>query len=178
MDKITLLPKSFFLTRLTLARPRRAHRCTENFIHQVPTFRRPALGTWSVLSGHPSGSSPLGKPSLPSFPIGPTPLAQSQKIFRTDPGSIHATQTRDSPPVRSPARLRSTPADSWAGQNGLRIRLYGEKGGLLWRLRGLLFDALANPQYRELAWKQLPQLIDMHDPVGPLSESVAWQDPD
>lgn len=37
-----------------------------------------------------------------------------------------------------------------------------------------MLDALANPQYRELAWKQLPQLIDMHDPVGPLSESVAF----
>jgi sugar (pentulose or hexulose) kinase len=40
-----------------------------------------------------------------------------------------------------------------------------------WRRETL--DALASEKYRELAWKQLPQIIDMHDPVGPLSESVA-----
>ena len=36
-----------------------------------------------------------------------------------------------------------------------------------------MLDALGNPQYRELAWKQLPQLIEMNEPIGPLSESCA-----
>jgi sugar (pentulose or hexulose) kinase len=36
-----------------------------------------------------------------------------------------------------------------------------------------MLDALANPEHRKLAWESLPSIIDMHEPVGPLSESVA-----
>jgi sugar (pentulose or hexulose) kinase len=36
-----------------------------------------------------------------------------------------------------------------------------------------MLDALARPEYRESAWRHLPAIIDMHEPVGPLSESVA-----
>jgi sugar (pentulose or hexulose) kinase len=38
--------------------------------------------------------------------------------------------------------------------------------------KGML-DALAKPEHRELAWNCLPQIIDMNEPVGPLSESIA-----
>ncbi|QEL13476.1 xylulokinase [Limnoglobus roseus] len=40
-----------------------------------------------------------------------------------------------------------------------------------WRAE-MLF-ALADPARREQAWKHLPRIIDMNDPVGPLSEAVA-----
>ncbi len=36
-----------------------------------------------------------------------------------------------------------------------------------------MLDALAKPEYRELAWDCLPNIIDMNEPIGPLSESVA-----
>lgn len=36
-----------------------------------------------------------------------------------------------------------------------------------------MLDALANPQYRELAWNCLPRIIDMNQPVGPLAEHLA-----
>lgn len=37
-----------------------------------------------------------------------------------------------------------------------------------------MLGALAKPELRELAWKQLPTIIhDMNQPIGPLSESVA-----
>jgi sugar (pentulose or hexulose) kinase len=36
-----------------------------------------------------------------------------------------------------------------------------------------MLDALAKPENRECAWRQLPPIIDMNEPIGPLSESVA-----
>lgn len=36
-----------------------------------------------------------------------------------------------------------------------------------------MLDALAKPEHRELAWRCLPKLIDMSEPVAPLSESIA-----
>ena len=37
-----------------------------------------------------------------------------------------------------------------------------------------MLGALARPEYRELAWRQLPNIIqDMNEPIGPLSDSVA-----
>jgi sugar (pentulose or hexulose) kinase len=36
-----------------------------------------------------------------------------------------------------------------------------------------MLDALARPDYRALAWKQLPRIVDAHEPVGHLSESLA-----
>src|SRR5207244_1098798 len=36
-----------------------------------------------------------------------------------------------------------------------------------------MLDALAKPEYRELAWKTLPRIIDMAESVGKLAESVA-----
>jgi sugar (pentulose or hexulose) kinase len=38
-----------------------------------------------------------------------------------------------------------------------------------------MLDALANPEYRELAWKQLPRIVDPYEPVGPLSEALALE---
>ncbi len=38
--------------------------------------------------------------------------------------------------------------------------------------KGML-NALANPEYRKLAWNQLPDIIDQYDALGPLSEHVA-----
>ena len=32
-----------------------------------------------------------------------------------------------------------------------------------------MLEALANPIYRDLAWQQLPRIVDQHEPVGPLS---------
>jgi xylulokinase len=40
--------------------------------------------------------------------------------------------------------------------------------------RGML-DALESPEYRELAWEQLPRIIDQYEAVGPLSESLALE---
>jgi sugar (pentulose or hexulose) kinase len=40
--------------------------------------------------------------------------------------------------------------------------------------RGML-DALESPEYRELAWTQLPRIIDQYEAVGPLSESLALE---
>jgi xylulokinase len=42
------------------------------------------------------------------------------------------------------------------------------------RWRREMLDCLAMPKQRELAWKQLPRIVDdMNEPIGPLSESVA-----
>jgi sugar (pentulose or hexulose) kinase len=38
-----------------------------------------------------------------------------------------------------------------------------------------MLQALANPEYRELAWMQLPRIVDAHEPVGTLSESLALE---
>jgi xylulokinase len=38
-----------------------------------------------------------------------------------------------------------------------------------------MLDALARPEYRELAWKQLPRILDQYEPVGPLSASLALE---
>ena len=38
-----------------------------------------------------------------------------------------------------------------------------------------MLDALAKPEYRELAWNSLPPIIDMNEPIGPLSESIATE---
>ena len=43
------------------------------------------------------------------------------------------------------------------------------------RWRREMLDALARPDYRELAWNSLPEIIDMHEPVGPLAEHVALE---
>lgn len=40
--------------------------------------------------------------------------------------------------------------------------------------RGML-EALANPEYRELAWRQLPRIVPEHEPVGPLADHVALE---
>ncbi|MES2789653.1 MAG: FGGY-family carbohydrate kinase [Planctomycetota bacterium] len=38
--------------------------------------------------------------------------------------------------------------------------------------KGML-NALANPEYRKLAWNNLPEIIDQYDALGPLAEHVA-----
>ncbi len=38
-----------------------------------------------------------------------------------------------------------------------------------------MLDALARPDYRDLAWTALPRIIDQFDPIGPLSESIALE---
>jgi sugar (pentulose or hexulose) kinase len=38
-----------------------------------------------------------------------------------------------------------------------------------------MLDALARPEYRELAWNQLPRIVDQYEPVGRLSESLALE---
>ncbi len=38
-----------------------------------------------------------------------------------------------------------------------------------------MLDALAQPANRELAWNQLPTVIDMLEPVGPLSDAIALE---
>jgi sugar (pentulose or hexulose) kinase len=40
--------------------------------------------------------------------------------------------------------------------------------------RGML-HALENPEYRELAWNQLPRIAEQYEAVGPLSESLALE---
>jgi xylulokinase len=40
--------------------------------------------------------------------------------------------------------------------------------------RGML-DALESPEYRELAWRQLPRIADQNETVGPLSASLALE---
>jgi sugar (pentulose or hexulose) kinase len=41
------------------------------------------------------------------------------------------------------------------------------------RWRKEMLDAVARPEYRELAWKQLPAITDMNEPLGAVCESVA-----
>jgi sugar (pentulose or hexulose) kinase len=36
-----------------------------------------------------------------------------------------------------------------------------------------MLEALANPEYRELAWRQLPKIVDQFTPVGPLAPTLA-----
>jgi sugar (pentulose or hexulose) kinase len=36
-----------------------------------------------------------------------------------------------------------------------------------------MLDALARPEYRELAWESLPRILDHYEPVGPLAASLA-----
>ncbi len=36
-----------------------------------------------------------------------------------------------------------------------------------------MLDALANPELRDLAWRQLPRIVDHFEPLGPLAESLA-----
>lgn len=38
-----------------------------------------------------------------------------------------------------------------------------------------MLDAIADKDYRNLAWKQLPKIVDQFEPVGPLSESLALE---
>jgi len=38
-----------------------------------------------------------------------------------------------------------------------------------------MLAALEQPDYRRLAWKQLPRIVDQYEPVGPLSESLALE---
>jgi sugar (pentulose or hexulose) kinase len=38
-----------------------------------------------------------------------------------------------------------------------------------------MLNALANPEYRRLAWQQLPRIVDQFEPVGVLSESLALE---
>lgn len=41
------------------------------------------------------------------------------------------------------------------------------------RWRKEMLEALSHPDHRELAWKQLPRIIAMTEPVGPLADHVA-----
>src|SRR5687768_8729140 len=38
-----------------------------------------------------------------------------------------------------------------------------------------MLDALARPEYRELAWQQLPRIIDASEPVGVLAEHLCTE---
>jgi sugar (pentulose or hexulose) kinase len=38
-----------------------------------------------------------------------------------------------------------------------------------------MLDALARPEHRELAWKQLPRIVEQYEPVGQLSASLALE---
>jgi sugar (pentulose or hexulose) kinase len=38
-----------------------------------------------------------------------------------------------------------------------------------------MLEALSKPELRDLAWQQLPRIIDHYEPVGPLSESLALE---
>ena len=38
-----------------------------------------------------------------------------------------------------------------------------------------MLDVLERPGYRELAWKQLPRIVDHHDPIAPLSSDLALE---
>jgi sugar (pentulose or hexulose) kinase len=38
-----------------------------------------------------------------------------------------------------------------------------------------MLDALARPEYRELAWERLPRIVPSEEPVGPLSASLALE---
>ncbi len=38
-----------------------------------------------------------------------------------------------------------------------------------------MLDALADAELRQLAWQQLPRIVDQFDPIGPLSASVAQE---
>ena len=41
------------------------------------------------------------------------------------------------------------------------------------RWRPEMLEALEKPEHRALAWKALPPIVDMNEPIGPISESVA-----
>ena len=36
-----------------------------------------------------------------------------------------------------------------------------------------MLDALECAEYRELAWQQLPRIVDHFDPIGPLQPALA-----
>src|SRR5262245_53964565 len=38
-----------------------------------------------------------------------------------------------------------------------------------------MLDAIENPEYRDLAWRALPRIIDQYEPIGPLSPSLALE---
>jgi sugar (pentulose or hexulose) kinase len=38
-----------------------------------------------------------------------------------------------------------------------------------------MLDALERPEHRELAWKQLPRIVDQYEPLGPLSASLVLE---
>ncbi len=38
-----------------------------------------------------------------------------------------------------------------------------------------MLDALERPAYREMAWKQLPRIVDQYEPIGPLSAELALE---
>ncbi len=38
-----------------------------------------------------------------------------------------------------------------------------------------MLDSLASPEYRELAWRQLPRIIDQNEPIGELAAHVALE---
>ena len=38
-----------------------------------------------------------------------------------------------------------------------------------------MLDALARPEYRELAWTQLPRIVDQAEPVGPLADHLCLE---
>jgi sugar (pentulose or hexulose) kinase len=38
-----------------------------------------------------------------------------------------------------------------------------------------MLDALPRPEYRELAWEQLPRIVEADEPIGPLSASLALE---
>src|SRR5262249_22745867 len=38
-----------------------------------------------------------------------------------------------------------------------------------------MLGALGRPEYRELAWKRLPRIVDQYEPVGPLADHVALE---
>ena len=38
-----------------------------------------------------------------------------------------------------------------------------------------MLNCLANPEYRRLAWEQLPRIVDQFEPIGPLAEHLALE---
>jgi xylulokinase len=38
-----------------------------------------------------------------------------------------------------------------------------------------MLGALQNEEYRQLAWQQLPRIIDHYEPIGPLAEHLALE---
>src|SRR5208283_4017193 len=38
-----------------------------------------------------------------------------------------------------------------------------------------MLDAIERPDYRDLAWKQLPRIVDHFDPLGPIQPSLVLE---